>query len=401
MVRRGFHNSQRISTIKVVKNKLGRRTIWHRYAFLSAAGLALLAALSAGAQLLGVLPNGVPVPTVTGVNHGPLMIFGFLGGAIGLERTVAARTRWAWAGPAFHVIGVATLLFGAPQLISGLAFSASFIVLGAIYALIYRRQPVLSVIAQAAGVVPAVSASFLWAMGEPFAAFFPLAVVYVVATIIGERIELARISFATSGAEALITAHLLFLVAAGLVFVVADSPGFVLIAVGLITVAATTARVDVAKNLIRASGLPRYSAACMLAGYIWLVVAGLSWVAFGHEDTGYSYDITIHTVFLGFVMSMIFAHAPIIVTSVLRVSLPYHPAMYVPVIALHLGLLTRVTGAVGQNQVIYQIGGVINIAAVLLFILTAVVSAVASSSASAAKSTAKSAAARPSAQGRR
>ncbi|NTS21959.1 hypothetical protein HT105_25555, partial [Bacteroides fragilis] len=34
-------------------------------------------------------------------------------------------------------------------------------------------------------------------------------------------------------------------------------------------------RVDVAKNLVHGTGLPRYSAVCMLAGYFWLALAGV------------------------------------------------------------------------------------------------------------------------------
>lgn len=41
---------------------------------------------------------------------------------------------------------------------------------------------------------------------------------------------------------------------------------------------------------------------------------------------------------------MVFAHAPIILPAVARVSVPFHPALYAPLAVLHLGLTARVAG---------------------------------------------------------
>ncbi len=46
-------------------------------------------------------------------------------------------------------------------------------------------------------------------------------------------------------------------------------------------------------------------------------------------------------MFLGFTMSMIFVHAPVILPVVVRRPLPYHPALYVPLVLPHLSLLVR------------------------------------------------------------
>ena len=78
------------------------------------------------------------------------MVFGFVGGAIGLERTVAVRTSWAWAGPACHVAGVLGILAGLPRALPAVCFAASFLVLGFIYATIYSHQASLAILVQAA-----------------------------------------------------------------------------------------------------------------------------------------------------------------------------------------------------------------------------------------------------------
>ena len=357
------------STIKSVKKD--RPVVWHRFVFLAFAGVSVLTGLTAALALLGYL-GGTRAATLA-ADHGPLMIFGFVGGAIGLERTVAVRTRWAWAGPVCSALGVVTLLAGLPVAVPALLFTGSFLLLGLVYATVHRRQATAAVIAQAAGVIGAVSATLLWGFGDGgFAAAMPPAVVFVVATIIGERLELARIPVTAGNPEPLITGLVLALAAAGILFVAAPEVGHPLMGLLLVAVAVVTARVDVARRLVRAQGLPRFSAVCMLAGYLWLGLAGLLWVAFPRTTTGFLYDAAVHAVFLGFVISMIFAHAPIILTAVIRRPLPYHPVMYVPVALLHGGLALRLLGDAREAVPLWQAGGVINVLAVLTFLLTGV-----------------------------
>lgn len=357
------------STIKSVKKD--QPVLWHRFVFLAFAGVSVLTGLTAALALLGYL-GGTRAATLA-ADHGPLMIFGFVGGAIGLERTVAVRTRWAWAGPVCSALGVVTLLAGLPVAVPALLFTGSFLLLGLVYATVHRRQATAAVIAQAAGVIGAVSATLLWGFGDGgFAAAMPPAVVFVVATIIGERLELARIPVTAGNPEPLITGLVLALAAAGILFVAAPEVGHPLMGLLLVAVAVVTARVDVARRLVRAQGLPRFSAVCMLAGYLWLGLAGLLWVAFPRTTTGFLYDAAVHAVFLGFVISMIFAHAPIILTAVIRRPLPYHPVMYVPVALLHGGLALRLLGDAREAVPLWQAGGVINVLAVLTFILTGV-----------------------------
>ena len=357
------------STIKSVKKD--QPVVWHRFVFLAFAGVSVLTGLTAALALLGYL-GGTRAATLA-ADHGPLMIFGFVGGAIGLERTVAVRTRWAWAGPVCSALGVVTLLAGLPVAVPALLFTGSFLLLGLVYATVHRRQATAAVIAQAAGVIGAVSATLLWGFGDGgFAAAMPPAVVFVVATIIGERLELARIPVTAGNPEPLITGLVLALAAAGILFVAAPEVGHPLMGLLLVAVAVVTARVDVARRLVRAQGLPRFSAVCMLAGHLWLGLAGLLWVAFPRATTGFLYDAAVHAVFLGFVISMIFAHAPIILTAVIRRPLPYHPVMYVPVALLHGGLALRLLGDAREAVPLWQAGGVINVLAVLTFLLTGV-----------------------------
>ena len=85
--------------------------------------------------------------------------------------------------------------------------------------------------------------------------------------------------------------------------------------------------------------------------------------------------MVVHGTFLGFAMSMIMAHAPIIFPTVLSRPLPYRPAMWVPLAVLHLGMVVRVLGAL-TGTFLYQIGGAMTVVSILLFAATAIHSAV-------------------------
>ena len=74
---------------------------------------------------------------------------------------------------------------------------------------------------------------------------------------------------------------------------------------------------------------------------------------------------------------MIMAHATTILPAVLRIPLPYRPAFWVPIALLQVALIVRVWVGDGLGMpVAWQIGGVLGVAALLLFLLTAVTSAI-------------------------
>ena len=77
----------------------------------------------------------------------------------------------------------------------------------------------------------------------------------------------------------------------------------------------------------------------------------------------------LHSVLLGFVFSMIFGHAPIILPAVARLPVPYHPRFYAHFILLHASLILRVVGDLAGSPVARRWGGLGNEIAVVLFLL--------------------------------
>jgi hypothetical protein len=69
--------------------------------------------------------------------------------------------------------------------------------------------------------------------------------------------------------------------------------------------------------------------------------AGGLWAGIGQMADGSAYDAELNAIFLGLIMSMIFAHAPVIVPSLLGRPLPFRRVVYVP-------LVLRFAGGTGQ-----------------------------------------------------
>lgn len=76
----------------------------------------------------------------------------------------------------------------------------------------------------------------------------------------------------------------------------------------------------------------------------------------------------LHAIFLGFVFSMIFAHAPIILPIVSGWDLPFHNAFYLHAGLLHVSLLLRIAGDLAWWPSLQRWGGMLNVLAVLFFL---------------------------------
>ena len=110
-------------------------------------------------------------------------------------------------------------------------------------------------------------------------------------------------------------------------------------------------------------------AVCLLSGYVWLGVSGLLWLFMAHYfQSGPRYDAMLHGIFLGFVFSMIFAHAPIIFPSIAGIVLPFRATFYAHVFLLHLSLSLRIAGDLMLWISAYRWGGALNIFAVVIFL---------------------------------
>lgn len=335
------------------------------------AGALLLLGLYAGLLLIGV-----PLPSIVdrlAESHAPLLVFGFVGTLISLERAVALRRLWAYSAPVLLAIGGLLTLSSAPP-----ASARLFIVLGLLahlaqYYAIWRRQPMTATAVQAVGVAAGVAAALVWTAGVAVAPLVPLLAAFLVLTIAGERLELARVTAPGLAAERMLYVLAVALATSASVSLIVPAIAVPIAGIVLVLIVAWLMRFDVARVTVHRTGLPRFVALCLLTGYGWLTVAGVGWLLGGARIEGAVYDATTHAVFLGFVITMIMAHAPLILPAVLQVSIPYHPVLYAPVGLVQAGLLVRVIAGDAWGIVpALQLGGAVSVAGILLFAAAAI-----------------------------
>ena len=344
-----------------------RPTERYRYPLLGLGMLALLAGLCGGLLRIGWSEAHVPVSLT--LAHGPLMVCGFLGTLISLERAVALRKAWAYAVPLLAGLGGVLAMAGVAG--GPLLFTAASLGLVGLYVVLLRMQaePFLQVMALGAGAWLVGNA--VWLSGAAVYEAVPWWLGFLVLTIAGERLELSRMLLHAPRVERLFLGLAGLLAAALAVTTFAPGPGMRLAGVALVGLAAWLARYDIARHTVRQSGLTRFIAACLLAGYAWLGAGGVLALVYGGVAAGPLYDALLHAVFVGFVFSMIFGHAPIIFPAVLGVAPFYRPAFYLPLALLHGSLLLRIAGDLGGGMALRRWGGLLNAAAILLFLASA------------------------------
>jgi hypothetical protein len=342
-----------------------RRIAWWRLPFLLLGFVALAAGVLAGLARLGfAVPDAVAGVAAL---HGPLMVCGFFGVVIALERAVAIGRAWAYAAPLLAGLGSAAALHGAVTLVPWLYLGGGVVLLLASLD-VWRRQRewFTFTIALAAACWPAGVAA--WAFGAPVSAVVPWWLAFLVLTIAGERLELSRFMPPSARAQRAFAVLLLVAVLAMIASLRWPSAlrGF---GAGLLGMALWLLKQDIARRTVRQRGLTRFIAVCLLSGYFWLAVGGAIIATTGALQPGApAYDAALHAVLLGFVFAMVFGHAPIIFPAVLRVAVPYHPIFYVPLAVLHASLLLRLTGDAAALHGLQRSGGLLAAIALLLFI---------------------------------
>jgi hypothetical protein len=112
-------------------------------------------------------------------------------------------------------------------------------------------------------------------------------------------------------------------------------------------------------------------AVCLLPGYIWLVVSGTLLILWAdYFVTGRLYDAMLHSLALGFVFSMIFGHAPLILPAITGIPIPFHPRFYFHLALLHASLGLRLWGDLVAWPEARAWGGLLNVTAILIFIVS-------------------------------
>ena len=310
--------------------------------------LALVAGLFGG---LSRLLLELPIANVLKVYHGPLLCGFVFPGLIGLERAVAIGSWWSWLAPMFALVGLA--LAFSQGLVSIALILAVSVALLAQQLFLWRRSPGVDgeVASLAAGLL--LYSDWIWASGGGYFESASGWASFLVLLIAAERLEL---SFAARSRA--LPARLVSLLIAGGVFGGQSK----LIGLGWLALALWLCLYDLARRNAKRSGLPAFSARAVLLGYGWLALSGFQMAFWGLS--GANLDRVLHGVFVGFVLSMVMAHAPIIFPALLKFPMRFSNWLYLPLLLLHGSLAVRASGSLSW-------GAAGNLLAVLFFALLA------------------------------
>lgn len=301
--------------------------------------------------------------------HGPLMVCGFLGTVISLERAVAIGERWAYSSPLASAAGAVLLIAGVAPSIGALLTVIASAILSVASIKIFLRQRELFTFTLLIAALCWLLGCVLWLCGSHLAQVMPWWMGFLIITIVGERLELSRFMRPTYGSKILFVFSLLLFLAGAGIASLGTWPVFHLLSASLIAMTLWLMRNDIVRHTIKQQGLTRYIAAALICGYAWLLVAGIIGLSLPQLNAGSSYDAFTHAIFLGFVFSMIFGHAPIIFPAITKVKIPYHPSFYLPLFLLQASLLLRLSGDFLYIADLRKTGGVLHAITIVLFIL--------------------------------
>ncbi len=329
--------------------------------------VALFAGLWGGLIRLGLTPDTAVASAAQ--LHGPLMALGFLGTLVSLERAVALGRWWGYAAPIGAGAGALAALAGAPGSLGPALVTLGGLVFLGSHLTLHRLAPSVHNAVMALGALAWCAAAAMWVAGLDVSRFAPLLAGFLVLTVAGERLELNRVSHRGQGSRRLLLAAIALFAAGLAVSIPAERAGVRIAGIGLVAQALWLARHDVARRTVRIGGVTRFIAVALLAGYAWLACAGVLWAADAPLGDGAAYDAALHALFLGFVMSMVFAHAPVIVPAIVRAPLAHRRRFYVHLTLLHASLAVRLVGGdLAGDRALWRWGGVGNEAAILLFL---------------------------------
>ena len=305
--------------------------------------------------------------------HGALIVNGFFGTALTLERALTLGRPALWVMPLGVGLGSWLAYAGRPVIGSALVVGGAMAFAGLHVWLIVRDREVHRVaLALGAGawVVSAVLLlSHVRGSGLSMAELAPWWGSFLVLTFAGERLEAARQTGMGSVGQGLFfgaVAVMLGGFAAGLGGL---ASGHAIAGAGVIGVAVWLTVVGRAGRSLRQSELSGYIGRTYLGGYAWLAVGGALLLVYGEQAGGLVFDAQWHAIFVGYVLMLIFAHVPDVMQGEGRPSVAYHSVLYVAPVLLHLSLGARLYGDLAVAPNWRLIGGLGNAAALAVFVV--------------------------------
>jgi hypothetical protein len=306
----------------------------------------------------------IPLGVIAG-KHGAVMVGSFLGTLICLERAVIIKNKWILFIPLVSGSSIFFFYNDWDQTALSLLTIASFGQVAIIYSMVVKHKDFFLKIL--------LLGAFCWLIGNLLLLIhgaYPIAVPwwigFLLLTITAERLELSRFLPVTNFQRGILVFSLaLFVIGCIIPFHIY---GRYLAGAGIISIGIWLLKYDMAKKAIKKEGLHRFSGLLLLTGYSWLIASGIFFIV--GDLYGFIYDAALHSFFIGFVFSMIFAHAPIVLPGVAGYSFrPFHPILYIWAVSLQLSVLIRILAAINLQIELRMWAGMANGITIILFLI--------------------------------
>lgn len=313
--------------------------------------------------------------------HGALMVCGFFGTFVGVQfatttkhwATLIAPMLTAAAGLVLVLYSTASSfgLRGSPATL-GISISSAallIVVLGQSLISPSRYVTILSV-----GVACWLVGNLLWHWRWEIHQLLVWWMAFVTLSIVAWRLHLSRCLRPKRWQHVILFLSMLVLFSGLLISTTERKLGEPIAGTAMTAIAVWMVWGDIGRYRKHNPGWPKFSATCLLMGYFWLAIAGLGLVF--HPPIpkyGVVYDSVVHSFFLGFVMTMIFAQVHEIGSRVLNIPMRFGRSLYVWTIVLQVSVVTRIVADIVSQLDLHSAGGIVNAAAILMFALNALV----------------------------
>ncbi|MDN3670691.1 hypothetical protein QWY93_15310 [Echinicola jeungdonensis] len=328
--------------------------------------LALLVGIIGGWLRLGW--QGIIIPKAAAL-HGLLMVGGFMGTMISLERSLIMKKKGWLLVPVISLLSIPIYLGG----YFTLGIWAQVLASAGLVTLMYFQYSQRKLSEQLLLMVGAM----FWLVGNILVLktqFIPQGsswwIGFIMLTIVGERLEFGKFLPNPKWSRPLMFV-LLGLFTLGLLFPF-HQMGHQLVGTTTIGAGLWLIRFDMARFAVRKQGIHRFIGWGLLMGYCWLVLFGCIVLAFPNHPL--YYDLFLHSFFLGFAFSMIWAHGPIMLPTFLKIHHTiYHPLMWVIWGFFQVSLIARLGFGFVQNMEARKWLGVVNGWIIILFFVLFIV----------------------------
>ncbi|HEY0656212.1 MAG TPA: hypothetical protein VGD65_23925 [Chryseosolibacter sp.] len=333
-----------------------------RLPFVFLAMLSLIVGLLAGLHRIGWQMQLSSVSP----NHGAIMVGGFLGTLIILEKIIPLKRHILYAVPIISGASVVLFFIGQPvySIASLVVASAGLSIIFFIY---WIREKSSIYFLMLAGAICWFTGNLLLLIHNFYPISLPWWMAFVLLVITAERMELMKFLPVSNYQKLIFMGMLLAFVTGCLISF--HGVGNYVASFSLVGISIWLMRNDVVGLNLKKKDLPRYVGVALLSGYFALLLSGIFLPLLTEQPLGY--DILVHSFFIGFVFSMIFAHGPIILPGVLGLSVkPYHSVFFIWLALLHASWIIRAISNITLDMQLRKYSGLMSGMAIIGYFLS-------------------------------